>query len=149
MDNQVHVLPSYRYNMNKLKLLLIILSFFFASSVYAESPDRSKGISVHALPQRIAKISGKPWGLEVAYAPHLKPEPGQPFLQSISDVLNYINKQNPDVIANGLWVVTTNPVAYSAEEIEFQKQIKEILPKQNIPLFWARGSELDKGFTRY
>jgi len=77
----------YRSNMNKLKIILIIFSFIIVSSVYAETPDRSKGISVHALPKRVAKISGKPWGLEVAYAPHLKPEPGQPFLQSITDVL--------------------------------------------------------------
>jgi len=135
--------------MNKLKILLIIFTLVIVSSVYADSPDRSKGISVYALPKRVAKISGKPWGLEVAYAPYLKPEPGQPFLQSISDVLNYIKKQDPEVIKNGLWVVTTHPSAYSEQELEFQKQIKETLPKENIPLFWARGSELDKGFTRY
>ncbi len=127
----------------------IIFTLLFVSSVYADGPERSKGISVHALPKRVAKISGKPWGLEVSYAPYLKPEPGQPFLQSISDVLEYIKKQEPSVIQNGLWVVTTNPMAYSEEELEFQDQIKETLPKEKIPLFWARGSEIRNGFTRY
>jgi hypothetical protein len=131
------------------RLFCIIFVLLFVSSAYAESPDRSKGISVHALPQRVAKLSGKPWGLEVSYAPYLKPEPGIPFLQSKSDVLQYIRKQDPSVIQNGFWVVTTNPGAYSKEEIEFQEQIKEVLPKENIPLFWARGAELEKGFTRY
>ncbi len=87
--------------------------------------------------------------VSLGYAAYLKPEPGQPFLQSISDVLEYIKKQDLSVIKNGLWVVTTHPMAYSEEELEFQEQIKTALPKENIPLFWVRGAELDKGFTRY
>ena len=135
--------------MKKEIILCIILSVFTLTTAYAQSPQRAKGISVHALPKRVAEISGKPWGLEVSYAPYLKPEPGIPYLQSIQDVLTYINKQDPSVIKNGFWVVTTNPAAYSKEELEFQEEIKRILPEQNIPLFWARGSELKNGFTRY
>jgi len=101
--------------MNTMKIIGVLISLIIISPAFAEGPDRSKGISVHALPKRVAKISGKPWGLEVAYAPYLKPEPGQPFLQSIDDVLRYVKKQDPDVIKNGLWVVTTHPSAYSEE----------------------------------
>jgi len=135
--------------MKRINLLCIVVAIFFVSSVFADDPIRSKGISVHALPKRVAKISGKPWGLQVSFAPYLKQEQGQPFLQSIGDVLEYIKKQDSSVIKNGFWVVTTNPMAYSEEELEFQKQIKTVLPEENIPLFWARGAELDKGFTRY
>lgn len=135
--------------MRKYRIICITIVLLFVTPVYAEEPVRSKGISVHALPKRVADISGKPWGLEVSYAPYLKPEPGQPFLQSINDVLEYIKKQNPTVIRNGFWVVTTHPMAYSEEELELQKQIKEVLPKENIPLFWARGAEIEEGFKRY
>jgi hypothetical protein len=135
--------------MKKTLVLSIVICFLAASFAFAEEPVRSKGISVHALPKRVAKISGKPWGFEVSYAPYLKPEPEQPFLQSVSDVLQYIKKQDPSVIKNGFWVVTTNPSAYSDEELELQRQIKIELPKHNIPLFWARGSELNNGFKRY
>ena len=136
--------------MRKIILLIILFILLISTISFAEEPVRSKGISVHALPKRVAKISGTPWGLEVSYAPYLKPEPGQPYLQSINDILEFVKKQYPSVIKNGLWVVTTNPSAYSPEELEFQKQIKEELPKHNIPLFWARGSELKtKGFRRY
>jgi len=64
-------------------------------------------------------------------------------------VLSYIRKQNPTVIENGFWVVTTNPSAYDSEEAAFHETVKEVLPKEGIPLFWARGSELDNGFIRY
>lgn len=135
--------------MNKLIILICCILLLSTSVAYAVEPERDKGISVHALPQRVAETSGKPWGLQVSYSPYLKPESGQPYLQSVSDVLDYIKKQNPSVIENGFWVVTTHPSAYSEQELEFQKQLKEALPKANIPLFMARGSELNNGFTRY
>ena len=134
-----------------LQKQIIILFIFglFSSSLFAFEPERDKGISVHAMPERVAKLSNAPWGLQVRYAPYLKPEPAQPVLQSISDVLYYIKKQDPSVIENGLWVVTTNPGAYNEEELKFQELIKITLPKEGIPLFWVRGMNLDKGFTRY
>ena len=135
--------------MKKIQILGIFVCLLMASFSIAGEPERSKGISVHALPKRVAKISGTPWGLKVSYAPYLKPEPGQPYLQSIADVLEFINKQEPSVIQNGFWVVTTNPASYSKDELEFQNQIKAVLPKHNIPLFWTRGAELSEGFKRY
>lgn len=55
------------------------------------SSERAKGISIHVLPKRVADLSGQPWGFQVAYAAYLKPEPGQPYLQSLADVLEYVN----------------------------------------------------------
>ncbi len=127
----------------------ILITILFASAVHAIEPQRNRGISAHALPKRVADISGKPWGLEVAFAPYLKPEPGIPFLQSIQDVLGYVNKQDRSVIENGFWVVTTHPDAYSEAETEFYEQLKIELPKNNIPLFWTRASKLKDGFKRY
>lgn len=134
--------------MKKLISAFILIAFTI-SVAHAVEPERNKGISVHALPKRVAKLSGSPWGFQVSYAPYLKPEPGQPFLQSLEDVLAYINKQDKSVIENGLWVVTTHPASYSEEEIELQNKVKQELPKHKIPLFWARGSELQNGFKRY
>jgi hypothetical protein len=131
------------------RLISPIICLLLVFPVSAAEPERDKGISVHALPKRVADISGKPWGFQVAYASYLKPEPGQPYLQSVKDVLEYINKQDPSVIKNGLWVVTTHPSSYSDSEKEFQDNVKSELPKHNIPLYWARGSELYNGFKRY
>jgi hypothetical protein len=131
------------------RVALLILTLAIGHPAVAGEPQRNKGISVHALPMRVATISGQPWGLQVSYAPHLKSEPGQPYLQSIKDVLAYVHKQDQSAIENGLWVVTTHPSAYSAQERKFLEQLKVELPKHNIPLFWARGSELSDGFKRY
>ncbi|MES9946687.1 MAG: hypothetical protein ABW080_17175 [Candidatus Thiodiazotropha sp.] len=133
-----------------MKRIITLIIFLVISHIaFAGEPKREKGISVHALPKRVAEISGQPWGLQVTYAPYLKPEPGQPYLQSVKDVLSYVEKQEKYVIENGLWVVTTHPSAYSEQETEFLEKLKVELPKHNIPLFWARGSELKNGFKRY
>ncbi|MEW8682900.1 MAG: hypothetical protein AB2536_13450 [Candidatus Thiodiazotropha endolucinida] len=133
-----------------MKRIFALLIFpVIALTAIAGEPQREKGISVHALPKRVAEISGQPWGLQVSYAPYLKPEPGQPYLQSVKDVLVYIEKQEISVVENGLWVVTTHPSAYSEQETKFLEKLKLELPKHNIPLFWARGSELKDGFKRY
>jgi hypothetical protein len=131
------------------KIIALLIFLVISNAAIAVEPKREKGISVHALPKRVAEISGQPWGLQVTYAPYLKPEPGQPYLQSVEDVLSYIEKQEKYVIENGLWVVTTHPSAYSEQETEFLESLKVELPKRNIPLFWARGSELENGFKRY
>jgi len=134
--------------MNKT-LAIILIVFLFVPVAHALEPQREKGISAHALPKRIADISGKPWGLEVSYAPYLKPEPGRPYLQSVKDVIEFVKKQDKSVIEHGLWVVTTHPSSYSRSETEFYERLKRELPKHNIPLFWARGAELKNGFKRY
>ncbi|WP_273440638.1 hypothetical protein [Sedimenticola selenatireducens] len=134
--------------MDRFISLILFLALLSPLS-YAGEPQRDKGISVHALPKRVADISDQPWGFQVSYAAYLKPEPGQPVLQSLNDVLEYINKQDQSVIENGLWVVTTHPSSYSESEIELQNKVKAELPKNNIPLFWVRGSQLKNGFKRY
>lgn len=141
-------LNRYKEKMSKI-ISAILITIFLASSVYAGEPQRDKGISAYALPKRVADISGKPWGLEISYAPYLKPEPGIPFLQSIQDVVKFIKKQDSSVIENGFWVVTTNPDAYSKAETAFYDQLKIELSKKNIPLFWSRASDLKNGFKRY
>ncbi|MEW8291520.1 MAG: hypothetical protein AB2672_13410 [Candidatus Thiodiazotropha endolucinida] len=133
--------------MKRIITLLIFLAI--ANSAIAGEPQREKGISAHALPKRVADISGQPWGLQVSYAPYLKSEPGQPYLQSVKDVLAYVEKQEKSVVENGLWVVTTHPSAYSEQETKFFEKLKMELPKHNIPLFRARGSELKNGFKSY
>jgi hypothetical protein len=142
-----------RYRASMLRYLYVVIAVFVVStsSSFAndEEPLREKGISVHALPKRVAELKGSPWGLEVSYAPYLKPELNKPYLKSLEDVIGFIEKQDKSVIENGFWVVTTNPLAYDEEEITFQEAVKEELPKRGIALFWARGSELKDGFTRY
>lgn len=130
------------------KLVFIIFVLALPNLVFAE-PNRSKGISMHMLPERVAKLDGRPWGLWVSYAEYLKPEPGQPVLQSVQDYIAFIEKQSPSVQENGVWIVTTNPNAYSKSEIELLDQIKALSKEKGIILFICRGAELPDGWKRY
>jgi hypothetical protein len=49
---------------------------------------------------------------------------------------------------NGVWIVTTNPDAYSDEEKSFLEEIKRLCGKEKILLFVARASELPNGWKR-
>lgn len=130
------------------KILLLFILLILSSTTFAE-PKRSMGISLHMLPERVAKLDDRPWGFWVDYAEHLQPEPGQPILQSISDYLAYIKKQTEDVQKNGVWIVTTHPDAYSENERKLLEDIKNISKGNNIILFVCRGSELPDGWQRY
>jgi len=113
------------------------------------TPERSKGISVHMLPKRVADLGAKKWGLVVSYAEYLKPEQEQPTLQSTSAFLAFVRKQDKLVRENGVWIVTTHPDAYSEPEQKLLEDIKALCRREAIPLFIVRGSQLPNGWQRY
>jgi hypothetical protein len=115
----------------------------------AIAPDRTKGISAHMLPKRVADPAGQKWGFLVSYAGYLKPEQTQPVLQSTSEFLAFVRRQDKSVQENGVWIVTTHPDAYSELEKQLLEDIKALCRRENIPLFLARGSQLPNGWQRY
>lgn len=115
----------------------------------AASPERSKGISMHMLPKRVAEIDGRKWGLVVTYAEYLKPEHAEPVVQSAADFLAFVKKQDQSVQDNGVWIVTTHPDAYSDAEKKMLEDIKGLCHKEKIPLFIVRGSRLPDGWERF
>jgi hypothetical protein len=131
----------------RLFALLSIVGLSCAASV--ATPERSKGISMHMLPKRVADIAGKKWGLNVDYARYLKPESEQPVLQTSDEFLAFVRKQDKDVQENGAWIVTTNPDAYSDAETKLLEEIKLLCQKEKFPLFIVRASELPDGWKRY
>lgn len=126
-------------------LLLLVLPVV----VQAGEPQRSQGISIHMLPKRVAKISGRPSGFSVDYSPKLKNETVQPVLQTGQELLAYVRKQDATVQENGVWVVITNPDAYSEEEMKLLEEVESLCREQKVPLFVSRASELPNGWKRY
>lgn len=120
-----------------------------ASLAFAVTPERSKGISMHMLPKRVADLGAKRWGFVVSYADYLEPEKEQPVLQSVAEVLAFVRKQSRPVQENGVWIVTTHPDAYSEPEKKLLDDIKALCRTEAIPLFIARGSQLPNGWQRY
>jgi len=127
-------------------LSLTVLSVAFASEI---APERSKGISMHMLPKRVADLSGQKWGFTVSYAKYLKPEKEEPILQTTKEFLTFVRKQDMNVQENGVWIVITNPDAYSNTEMKLLEDIKAICKKEQLPLFIARGAQLPNGWERY
>jgi hypothetical protein len=130
-------------------LLSVLLLVTFLGVASATAPERSKGISLHMLPKRVADISGKKWGFTVDYAKYLKSESEEPVLQTRDELLAFVRKQDKDVQDNGVWIVTTHPDAYSDAENALLEEIKRLAREQHIPLFISRASELPNGWKRY
>lgn len=136
--------------MKRLRSLIVFGALCTAAAPFASAaPQRSKGISIHMLPKRVADLDGKRWGLVVSYAPYQKPEAEEPVLQSAAEVLAFTRKQTPTVQANGVWIVTTHPNAYSDQEKRVLEDVKAAFRREHIPVFVARGSELPNGWQRF
>jgi hypothetical protein len=132
------------------RAFLISLTFLVATlAIAAAPPERSKGISMHMLPKRVADLGGRKWGLTVTPASHLTSDAGYTTLQTVSEFLAFVERQSKPVQENGVWIVTTNPNAYTEPEQAFLKEVVEACIKARIPLFIARASELPNGWKRY
>ena len=133
-------------------LLSVSLVLFLASISLANEilPERSKGISMHMLPMRVASLDSKQkWGFMVSHTAYLKPETEKQILQTTNEFLAYVRKQDAKVQENGVWIVITNPAAYSKEELTLLEDIKALCKKEKITLFVARGSQLPNGWVQY
>ena len=113
------------------------------------SPERSKGISIHQLPKRVASLSGRKGGFSVDFSNRLKRESDPPVLQTVEDLMAFVRKQDESVQRNGIWIVTTNPDAYSESELSLLEEVKRVCAKEKVPLFICRGAELPNGWKRY
>ena len=129
------------------KIALISFVLFTNAAV---GQERSQGVSLHMLPKRVALIMGKPWGLTVDPSPKLLSESQQPTIQTTAELLSYVRKQNTAVQENGVWIVTTNPDAYSDAEKALLEEVKSMCRREKIPLFVCRGSEIAaNGWVRF
>jgi hypothetical protein len=101
------------------------------------------------LPKRVAEIGGMRWGFSVDPSPRLKAEPSPVVLQSAADLIAYFRKQDAGVQQNGVWIVITNPAAYSEQELALLEGVKSACRRERIPLFICRAAELPNGWTRF
>jgi hypothetical protein len=58
-------------------------------------------------------------------------------------------KQDKSVQENGVWIVVTNPDAYSDSEKALLEDVKAACRRAKIPVFICRASELPSGWKRY
>jgi TonB family protein len=114
----------------------------------AAVPERTKGISIHLLPKRVADLGGMGWGLSVDNR-NLLGESEPPVLQTPQEFLSFVRRQDTAVQENGVWIVMTDPDAYSNFEKVLLEDIKALCRAEKIPLFICRAIDLPNGWKRY
>jgi hypothetical protein len=123
-------------------LLLLLLT---ASVLVAADPRREAGLSVHMLPDRIAKISGEHGGFTVTDpATNAK---GATYAEP-QELFAYFQGLPAATQQNGIWVVTTHPTSYSEAEQAKLKALNSLCADKSIPIYTCRGSELPNGWKR-
>lgn len=133
--------------MKTVVLLFGIILAIFSVETFAE-PVQEKGILMQMLPERAAMISGRPPGLYVDYADYLAPESRQPMLRTPVEFVAYVEKQDPEVQKNGVWILLFNPAAYSDEEELLLEKLKSAAHKSDIPLFFHYATDLEGDWRR-
>ena len=78
----------------------------------AAEPERAKGLSVHMLPDRVAQIDGRSGGFIV------RDSGGESSYPDGRALIVFFQTLSGSTRENGIWVVITNPSAYSATEAQ-------------------------------
>jgi hypothetical protein len=112
----------------------------------SKEPNRDKGLSVHMLPNRVAALKGEAGGFQV-FPQHGVKE--LTMIPGVDELVAFYKNQGSRVQKNGIWIVVTNPKAYSEEEFEKIEILKKICIESEIPLFIARAKNLPGGWERY
>ena len=126
-----------------MKTILIFL--LTASMLVAAEPTREGGLSVHMLPDRVAKISGEHGGFTVT-DPATKHR-GATYAEP-KELLAYFLGLPASVQQNGIWIVTTHPSSYSENEEVTLKALAALCAEKKVPIYTCRASELPKGWKR-
>jgi hypothetical protein len=124
------------------------LVLLLTTLLLAATPERSKGISMHMLPKRVADLSGSKWGLTVTGSGHLTPDAGSITLQTTNEFLAFVQKQSSSVKENGVWIVTMHPDAYSEQEKRAlcrNLNRPAFLLTVGFPRFWNGGAHRSPG----
>ena len=119
-----------------LLLFLAVVGIAIAGT----SPERSKGISMHFLPKRVAEISGQKWGLVS--------DVSQDAVQTPDEFLTFVRRQPRETQDNGVWVVVSHPDAYGEQEKKFFVAVEDLCRREKIALFVARAADLPRGWKR-
>jgi len=126
-----------------MKALLLFL--FTATFLIAGEPKRDAGLSVHMLPDRVAKLGGEQGGFTVT-DPMTK-ERGTTYAHP-GELLSYFQHLPSTVQQNGIWIVSTHPDSYSESEQAKLKALIKLCTEKNIPVYTCRASELPSGWQR-
>lgn len=120
----------------------LIISLVLAVTV-AAAPLRERGLSLHMLPDRVAKLQDSRGGFVLR-----DPQTGRSerTLSEAAEVMDYISTLPAQVVENGVWIVYTNPAAYSKKEQRKLEALIATCKENKIPVFCCRAADLPDGW---
>ena len=124
---------------------LIIFLLIASPPAWALDPAREKGVTVHLLPERVGRMVGDTGGF-VVRPQHIINE--RRLFPTAEAFFSYFMEFSGEVIANGIWVVTSNPTDYPESELKRLDQLVELCRAREIPLFVTRASSLPNGWEK-
>jgi len=124
-----------------MKIIVTICTVLITTLSVFSQPERSKGFSLHMLPERVAQITNEKGGFTVS-----APLPAGKMLPAMDaeHTIQYFEKLPENVKKNGIWVVYTHPSSYSEDEKKQLKKLVAASEEKKIPIFTCRASELSK-----
>lgn len=113
------------------KIILVLAIVFCINFILYAAPKRENGLSVHLAPESASGIAGADKkGFVVSQSKDLKPLGSRPILDTPEQLIEYFLNQPQEIQENGLWVVTTNPQAYSDDEMKSTEVLKKLCEKK-------------------
>lgn len=128
------------FNYPNMKKLFAILFFIATALSSVAQHERDKGLSLHMLPERVAKLSNEKGGFTVSAPIPIK----QSVAMDAKEVMQYFNESPEAVRRNGIWIVFTNPSSYSEAEKEQLKRLIADCKQKSIPIYTCRANELNR-----
>jgi hypothetical protein len=130
-------------NMNKRMHNTALAWLMTLSLCLASEPERVRGLSVQMLPDRIAQLANRNRGFTARDA-----NGTESTYADAKQLVAFFQTLPAPLQENGIWVVTTDPGAYSPGEHEKLRALIDLCRQKNIPVFTCRASELSGGWKR-
>jgi hypothetical protein len=143
LDRAPSLLPRFLVSRAAPVVKTFLLLLLTTTLLVAAEPSREGGLSVHMLPERVARLGNEHGGFTVT-DPGSKNR-GATYAEP-GELLTYFRRLPADVQQNGIWIVTTDPSAYSKSEHSKLKALIALCAQQKIPLYLCRAIELPNGW---
>lgn len=130
-----------------MKKNLFLLCLLIISSCATGILKRENGLSLYMHPYCVAEDTDNTnkWGFVIKETVYQKK---WITFKLPKELIKYYNSLPKKIRVNGIWIVTTNPKAYSIKEIKRLEQLKQMCVNKNIPLFLCRGAKLPSGWKK-
>src|SRR3990167_8948607 len=135
-------------------IMFVLICSLVQPAIYAiaaEQPERSKGISVYFNPESVveqAKAEHKAEHIQRFMVTNAERTSVMAWDSTAQGLVEQIKYQPMELQKNGVWLVFTDPVSYTGEDMREKGELERLTKGNGIPLFECRASDLPDGWKR-